>query len=110
MALVLKQGKTVTDKFGNVYSDAYLVIDKLNINKKIKECYFVVDIYKDKQARKSGAKPFSSEQYYVFGADFDQWFPIGSQNQFAQAYDYIKQYKEDPQDDTLKYQDWEDLV
>lgn len=112
MALTLKTGKTIENEYGK-YSSAYAVIDKCSGNKSIKEQQFIVDIYKDQQARTDKKVPLLSEPYTVQGDEFDTFFSpeaIAEDNdQYARAYEYIKQLEEVVDSEiVLKYRDWED--
>jgi len=95
MAIVLKNGKTFEDKFGNVYEDAYGVVDQCNGNKKDKIQYVVLEIYKDQEARTAKKAPIAQFNYTIRGSDFDTHFSAGaleeSTNQYQKAYTYILQ-------------------
>jgi len=95
MAIILKNGKTFEDKFGNVYEDAYGVVDQCNGNKKDKLQYVVLEIYKDVEARAAKKVPIAQFNYTIRGADFDTFFSAGaleaSTDQYEKAYAYILQ-------------------
>ena len=96
MAIKLKENKTIQDDFGNVYEDAYGVIDDLNGNKKRKQQRIVLEIYKDKAARTEQKKPILQYNYTVQGSEFDTWFGVNSlenSNQYKQAYSYLLQIR-----------------
>lgn len=113
MALTLKTGKTIENEYGK-YDSAYAVIDKCSGDKSVKIQQFVVDIYKDQQARVDKKAPLLSEPYTVQGDEFDTFFSpeaIAEDNdQYARAYEYIKQLEEVVDGETvLRFRNWEDV-
>ena len=96
MAIVLKEGKTFGDAYGNVYADAYGVIDQCNGNKKRKNQMFVLEFYKDKTAREEGKKPIHHVNYALTNDEFCEWFACDkiTDNQYKNAYDYILQLRD----------------
>lgn len=75
----LKQGETVTSQFGDVWPNAILVVDKIRINYKAQVLDFIVEIYKDAQARTDGLESIG-ERYIVdketFLSNFDPSQPV----------------------------------
>lgn len=119
MALKLKTGKTITDNCGNEYSNAYLVVDQCNGNKNDKNQFFVVEIYKDQQARIDKKQPIIQKNYNVSADEWETYFSpeaiTNNNDQYARAYEYIKQLEEnigiEEEPEMVKvYRDWEDLV
>ena len=106
MALISTQ--PITDSFGNVYNNAYGVIDQCNGNKKDKQQLFVFEIYKSLLDRQIGIKPFKQDTIPVSGVEFDNWFSpqaiiANGGNQYLAAYNYLLQLRVD---EILKYPDW----
>jgi hypothetical protein len=123
MALILKEGKSVIDAQGNVYTDAYLVIDQNNGNKGDKVQHFEVQVYKDQQARQNKKQPIQidgiSRTFDVTGEDFDTYFSpqaiADDTDHYKMAYEYIKLFKintivNDEEVEELLYNDWEDQL
>lgn len=113
MALTLKADKTIENEYGK-YDSAYAVIDKCSGDKSVKIQQFVLEIYKDKQARSDKKAPLLSEPFTVQGDDFDTWFSPEAitldNDQYAKSYEYIKQLKEVVDGQELsKFRDWEDV-
>lgn len=106
MALILKNSFSIKDHNLKDYSNCYLVIDQLNINKSFKECYFVVDIFSSKEARDKRLFPILTIPYCVPKNDFDYFFSLDiiskKGNQYICAYDYLKQIKE--------YENWDNDI
>ena len=106
MALISQQ--PITDSFGNVYNNAYGVIDQCNGNKKDKQQLFVFEVYRSQSDRNNKVLPFRQETINVSGDEFDTWFSANAitadSNQYAQAYAYMAQMKDS--EDNLKYADW----
>ncbi len=77
MALVLKSGKTYTatlgDAFGFVMSsgDFYGVIDRVEYDKKQRQCGWSVDVYASSASRTSGKAPMDRANFHFEGANFD---------------------------------------
>jgi len=95
MAIQLKVGKTIEDKFGNIYEDAIGVIDQCNGNKKQKLQYIVLEIYKDTEARLT-KQPILQFNYTLRGEEFDSWYGVNSlidSNQYKQGYLYLLQLR-----------------
>jgi hypothetical protein len=113
MALKLKQNKTFIDASGNEYADPYFVIDQCNGNKKRREQYFTVEIYKDQQSRIDNLGTIYSREFVVKNTDWDTYFSVSAiqadNDQYSRAYDYIKQHKETEESNFL-LKDWEDMV
>jgi len=110
MALQIKTGFTEQDQIGNIYSEAYLVIDQINIDKRAKEVIVFVTIYKSKQDRIDGFDQIGSlSKVYVVRADiFDELFaPKSGENIsiWTQAYKYVASLKEN---NDLIFGNWED--
>ena len=121
MAINLKEGKTFEDAYGNVYENAYGVIDQCNGNKRQKSQMFVLEIYKDEEARTNGKKPIHHVSYSVRNEDFCTWFACDkiSENHYKNAYSYVltlRHYREEINQETgetvlidlgLVWDDWE---
>lgn len=108
MALILKPRKTYTDPHGNVYKEAYAVVDDCNGNKKRKSQHFVLEIYKDKDAREKGLQPVKGYPYDVSGEEFEKWFSVEAidenDNQYKQSYLYLLQLEDE---EGLIWEDWQ---
>lgn len=93
MALILKQGETYEDKFGNVYPNAYAVIDQNNGNKKDKIQHIVLEVYKDQQARQDKKQPIDSFPEDVNGEIWESYFApaviAADKDHYHQAYLYL---------------------
>jgi hypothetical protein len=93
MALILKANKTYEDNHGNIYSDAYAVVDQNNGNKKNKNQHIVLEIYKDSTARTDKKQPISSTSYTVSGDDFNTYFSpeaiAADKDHYNRAYAYL---------------------
>ena len=103
MALILKNSFSIKDHNQKDYEKCYLVIDQLNINKSSKECYFIVDIFSSKDARKQFHNPIKTIAYRVPKNEYDHFFSLETiakkGNQYICAYNFLKDLKE--------YENWE---
>ena len=98
----------ITDNFGNIYENAYGVIDQCNGNKKDKQQLFVFEIYRSLLDRQNNIQPFKQDTILVSGEEFDSWFSLqaiiaNGGNQYLAAYNYLLQLRVD---EILKYPDW----
>lgn len=109
--MVLKEGETYTHKGINIPTP-YLVIDQVNGNKRTKEQYFTVEIYSDRDYRNDTAFLLESFNYSVTAEEFDTFFSpdviSADHNQYAKAYEYIKQLVD--VDGNFVYNKWEDSI
>lgn len=111
MALQLKQGETYIYK-GIEIPAPYLVIDQVNGNKRLKEQFFVVEIYSEREYRNDTAFLLDSFNYVVTGEEFDAFFSpeviSADHDQYSRAYEYIKQLTDE--EGNLVYNKWEDSL
>jgi hypothetical protein len=115
MALISTQ--PIADQFGNIYENAYGVIDQCNGNKKETTQHFVFEVYRSQADRNNCVQPFMQDTIIVSGDDFDTWFSASAitadSNQYAQAYAYLAQMTvttidaENNPTTTLKYPNWQ---
>ena len=45
MALILKENEILEDRLGNVYGEAYIVIDKIDCDKQNETCFIITEFY-----------------------------------------------------------------
>jgi len=101
MALILKPNKSFEDRFGNIHTGAYLVIDQVNTHKRRKSCLIVVEIYRSKEDLLAGKVPVEQRNYTVFGEDYDGNMSCDKilDNEFKTAYLYLLDLLEILKDD-----------
>ena len=74
MAKTLKDGRTITNEYGDIWDDAILVADYNNLDFLDKYFRFRIDIYKDSTARTAGYKPYNSTWYKIDKTEFQSNF------------------------------------
>lgn len=95
MALILKQGESINDNYGNTYTEAYAVIDQIDrINKKTRFAMVTLGVYANKTV--SDNLEFSPIHQYTFEIKdeyFDYWLSPQAvsedKDHYAQAYKFI---------------------
>jgi len=115
MAIRLKQGKSFTDKHGNVFTVGYGVIKINNCDKDNKSCHLIVDIWKNFDIRDAVRNktafytPLFDYSFDLTQEEFDEYMsPAGVEkykNQYKAAYHFILQAKDN--NDKLIFADWE---
>jgi len=111
MALVLKDTKTYTDSAGNVYNDAYGVVDHIDIDKHNQTAKIKFQIYKDQAARNSSLDPIiPSFTYFIEGTDYTTHFAVSAlnpvnKNIFTNAYAFLLALQDDSGSNI--WTDWE---
>ncbi len=91
MAIIPKPNKGMRNPHnGTLNQAAYGVIDKLNIDKELREVYFVVAFYDSKAARAAKYPPLDKFGIEVQDPDFSVYFPVSNNAKiWQQAYDYL---------------------
>lgn len=75
MALILKPGKTYTDRYGHTGSDFYSRIGRISdVNKSRQEVLFSVEIYLNKYASDRGLYPVDIISFVMKDKDFVNWY------------------------------------
>lgn len=88
MAKTLIVGQTVNTPYGDVWDQAILVVDNMNIDFRLGEMTLLVSIYKDATARTEGKKPYQ-EDHFMTSDDFLAYIDT------AQAITTLKSQAED---------------
>lgn len=112
MGLILRSGKSYTDRYGHSGASFYAVISRItDVNKKRLEALFTVDIYLSKEAAKNSFYAVESRSYILKGEDFEKWYsrPL-IQNQGLDPYKQLYLYLEsvvDPESKEFVWDDWQ---
>jgi len=109
MAMILKEGQVYVDERGTEYSDAYGVIDVVEVDKHLKNARFRFYIYKDQAAREALKIPVTKMIFNVTAEVFDNWFSLAKieefGNQFKCAYNFCESYTPKEMDEDMPVYD-----
>ena len=97
MANILKNGKVYRTRFGQNLSDAYMVVDRVSLDKVKKYAQVSVKIYPSKEIREEAKTDMSIEPLVdaveeARGDIYDAFFPMFTEqptNVFQQAYNFL---------------------
>lgn len=82
-----------TDKYGNVHSTPYMIIDKFIFDKKNKNVEIVIDIYKNTTSRNKQCTPFLTDIMVIYNNDrlFDDYFTMEeNDNIYKYLYNFVQ--------------------
>lgn len=88
MAKTLIAGQVVNTPYGDVWDEAILVVDNMNIDFRKGEMYMLISVYKNVTARTEEKKPYQ-EDHFMSNADFLAYIDT------AQAITTLKSQAED---------------
>ncbi len=95
MAIILKAGKTYSDRYTDGTSNTYYgVIDVCNLNKNEGKASIHLSIYKSSTERSNGRRPVETHSYIAMYDVYNTYFDITvleqtGVNHFGKAYEYL---------------------
>jgi hypothetical protein len=94
MSLTLKIGAKYADpRNGNLINIPYGVVTRSEGNKRIRQQFITIEVFRDNRAFVQGAKPLETRVYGVEGEEFDKFFsPTALVKQGSDIYSISEDY------------------